>query len=77
MNVGVMRVAVPDGKMLVQVAVLASCHPFKFMCMLMVFVVNMHMVVFQHLMLVFMDVTFGKVQPHPEPHQCGGHPECR
>lgn len=77
MDVRVMRVTVPDGEVFVQMAVLATCLRFKCVSMLMVFVMTVHMLVFQRLMQVFMGVTFPQVQPHPAPHQRGRHPECR
>lgn len=75
MNVGVMRVAVPDRLMLVNVAVGFAAIPFKVMLMLMVFIVNMPVTMDERLVLVVVRVAFSEVNPDANAHQQGGDPE--
>lgn len=76
-NVGVMRVAVDKGRVPVRMRVgLAGIDP-GIVLMLVVFVVAVHMIVFERLVLVLVNVQFGQVQPEADTHQRGRAPECQ
>ncbi len=72
-----MRMAVPDHRVLVQVAVLAGAAPFKVMRVLVVCIVVVHMRMHRCFMDMFVPVLFGQMEPDTQSHQKGGHPEGR
>lgn len=76
MNIGVMRVAVPQGNMRMQVAVFGVCVPARFMPVLMVFIMAVFVFMRQFLMEMLMFMVLGEVQPHAQTHQRRGNPEC-
>ena len=77
MDVRVMRMTVPYHRVLVQVAVLAGAAPFKCMRVLVVRIVAMQMVMRHRFMDMFVPMLFGQMEPDPQSHQEGGHPEGR
>jgi hypothetical protein len=77
MDVRVMRMTVSYHRVLVQVVVLADAAPFKFMRVLVVRIVAMQMVMRHRFMDMFVPMLFGQMEPDPQSHQKGGHPEGR
>src|SRR5437764_14198732 len=74
-DVRVVRVAVPQRLVAVRVAVRLAGRVVGAVFVPVVFVVDVPVVVFQRLVLVFVLVPLGQVQPHPETHQAGGQDE--
>ena len=75
-NVRKVRVAVTHYRVLMGMIVRLRTVPREVVRMLVMIVVHMVVVVIHWLMQMFVSVTFGQVQPHPERHQCGCYPEC-
>ena len=74
-NVWEMRVAVPQLGVGVPVAVFLAAIPASRMVVLMVFVVNMFVAVYQHFVDMLMIVFFSQMQPHAQTHQSRRNPE--
>lgn len=75
MDIGKVRVAVPDRCMVVQVGVGFSAIPFEVVFMLVMLVMGMSMAVHQRFMLILVCVVFGQVYPDTQRHQRGSDPE--
>ena len=70
MQIGIMRVFVPQGGVAVPVRMRLADRAI--MVMLMVLVMHMRMFVLQRFVDVLMVMAFGKMQPQPDRHQQAG-----
>ena len=75
MDVRVVRVRVPHRAMVVRVAVRLAGRVVRAVVVLVVFVVDVGVVVGHHLMVVFVVVPLGQVQPDPHAHEGSGQEE--
>lgn len=71
MDVRIMRMAVPQIRMLVGMCMRLCAIPFKIMLVLVMLIVAMHVRVRHRQMLVFMRMRFAQVQPDAAAHQRG------
>ena len=77
MQVGIMRVQVPQGFMAVKVRMWLVAWIVGAMRMLVMLVMDMPMRVFEHFMLMLMLVTFGEMKIDANAHKGGGPHELR
>ncbi len=75
MNVRIMRMAMRDGLVLMQVSMRFCAIPGDGVSMLMVFVVHVRVIVVQRLVGMHMVVAFREVKPDARRHQHGRNPE--
>ena len=77
MDVWKVRMLMHHGGVTMPMAVRFGDIPDEIVRMLMVFIMDMPVAVFQRFMAVFMFMALGEMQPDAPAHQAGGKPECR